>query len=109
FPFPGYRGGLLHSSVALLPFWAVLGVAGLDDAVEWVAKRRRTWHAATAKVVFSAGLVLVAVGLSIYIGVSGRVGVQDPALYAALRAELPPDARILSDDPPEVYYYTGMG
>ena len=45
FPFPGYRGGLLHSAAALIPFWAALGVAGLDDIVEWVARRRRRWNA----------------------------------------------------------------
>ncbi|MCC6801979.1 MAG: hypothetical protein IT319_03765 [Anaerolineae bacterium] len=109
FPFPGYRGGLLHSAAALVPFWGALGAAGLDDVVEWAARRRRRWHAGTAKVVFSGGLVAVAVGLSVYIGVNGRVAPRDPAIYAELRALLPPDARILSDDPPEVYYYTGMG
>ena len=40
---------------------------------------------------------------------NGRVAAQDPAIYAELRALLPADARILSDDPPELYYYTGMG
>ena len=34
---------------------------------------------------------------------------QDPAIYAELRAKLPADARILSDEPAELYYYTGMG
>lgn len=109
FPFPGFRGGLLHSSAALLPFWAALGVAGLDDMVEWVAKRRRHWQVRTAKIVFSVGLVLVAVGLSVYIGWNGRVGRQDPHVYAQMRAILPSDARVFSDDPPELYYYTGMG
>ncbi|MFN8451128.1 MAG: hypothetical protein U0521_21755 [Anaerolineae bacterium] len=82
---------------------------GLDDVVDWVARRRRRWNARTAKVVFSGGLVVVAVGLSAYIGMSGRVAPRDPAIYAELREKLPADARILSDDPPELYYYTGMG
>ncbi|MFN8564457.1 MAG: hypothetical protein U0703_23205 [Anaerolineae bacterium] len=85
FPFPGYRGGLLHSAAALVPFWAALGAAGLDDVVDWVARRRRRWNARTAKVVFSGGLVVVAVGLSAYIGMSGRVAPRDPAIYAELR------------------------
>ncbi len=63
FPFPGYRGGLLHSAAALIPFWAALGVTGLDDVVDWVARHRRRWKARTAKWVFSGGLVAVAVGL----------------------------------------------
>lgn len=109
FPFPGYRGGLLHSAAALIPFWAALGVAGLDDVVNWVAKRRRRWKAQTAKQVFSGGLVVLALGLTLYIGLSGRVYPQSPALYGELLDTLPADARILSDDPPELYYYTGMG
>lgn len=109
FPFPGYRGGLLHSAAALIPFWAALGVAGLDDAVNWVAKRRRRWNARTAKQVFSGGLVLVGLGLTLYIGLSGRVYPQSPTLYGELLDTLPADARILSDDPPELYYYTGIG
>lgn len=109
FPFPGYRGGLLHSAAALVPFWAALGVAGLDDVVDWVAKRRRRWNARTAKTVFSGGLVVLALGLTFYLGSSGRVEPQSPALYAELLDTLPTDARVLSDDPPELYYYTGMG
>jgi hypothetical protein len=109
FPFPGYRGGLLHAAAALIPFWAALGVAGLDDVVDWVAKRRRHWNAKTAKMVFSGGLVAVAAGLTVYIGASGRVTPQMPPLYAELRERLPAGARILSDDPAELFYYTGMG
>ncbi len=109
FPFPGYRGGLLHSAAALIPFWAALGVAGLDDAVDWIARRRRRWNPRSAKAVFSGGLVAVAVCLSAYIGVTGQVAARTPVLYLELKQKLPADARILSDDPPELYYYTGMG
>ncbi len=109
FPFPGFRGGLLHSAAALIPFWAALGVVGLDDTVAWVARRRRHWNVRTAQIVFSGGLVVFAFGLSVYLGNSGRVTPQDPAIYAELRAKLPADARILSDEPAELYYYTGMG
>jgi hypothetical protein len=35
--------------------------------------------------------------------------VQTPALYTELQAVLPPDARVLSGDPPELYYFTGLG
>ncbi len=109
FPFPGYRGGLLHSAAALIPFWGALGVVGLDDVIEWVAKRRRRWNARTAKLIYSSALVLFAVGLSVYIGSSGRVTPQTPELYTELKQTVPADARILSDDPAELYYYTGMG
>jgi hypothetical protein len=109
FPFPGYRGGLLHSAAALIPFWAVLGVVGLDDVVDWIARRRRRWHAQTAKRVFSRGLILIAIGLSVVIGSGGRVSPGDTAAFAELSQNLPADARILSDDPPKLYYYTGRG
>jgi hypothetical protein len=62
-----------------------------------------------AKVVFSGGLVALAVGLSVFVGLSGRVSPQDTFIFAELDHNLPAGARILSDDPPELYYYTGRG
>ncbi len=64
FAYPGYRGGLFHSSAALLPFWAVSGLIGLDQSIGWMAKRRR-WHKAQAQVVFSSALIVLAVLLSV--------------------------------------------
>ncbi|MBI5669043.1 MAG: hypothetical protein HZC41_13645 [Chloroflexi bacterium] len=110
FPYPGYRGGLFHSAAALVPWWAALGVAGLDDAVDWAAKKRRRWNAATAKRMFSAALVGVAVYLSLVVGLANRaVPRGTPALYDKLLEILPPDARVLVNDPAQLYYYTGMG
>lgn len=110
FPFPGYRGGLFHSVAALLPFWAVLGILGIDDAVEWAARRRR-WRPRTAKRVFSAALVALVVYLSVNFGLAGRVpsDAGTPALYTGLRAALPDGARVLINDPAGLYYHTGMG
>ena len=110
FPYPGYRGGLLHSAAALVPWWAALGIAGLDDVVDWVARRRR-WSPAVAKWVFSAALVGVGVFLSLSIGLRARVvpSAEIPALYAELQSRLPADARIIVNDPAALYYYTGMG
>jgi hypothetical protein len=110
FPYPGYRGGLFHSAAALVPWWAALGVAGLDDAVDWAAKKRRRWNAKTAKRIFSAALVGVALYLSLIIGLGGRVGAHAaPPLYVKLAQILPPDARVMVNDPAQLYYYTGMG
>jgi len=110
FPFPGYRGGLFHSAAALVPFWAAFGVVGVDDAVDWMAKRRR-WRGGTAKRIFSAALVGVALYLSVMFGLAGRVPAETapPALYAALQAALPPDARVMINDPAGLYHYTGLG
>jgi len=108
FPFPGYRGGLFHSAAALVPFWAALGVVGLDDAIDWMAKRRRAWKPRTAKPIFSVGLVLLAIFLSLNFAGNGRVSVFKPALYSQLEAVLPSDSRVMINDPAALYYFTGL-
>jgi 4-amino-4-deoxy-L-arabinose transferase-like glycosyltransferase len=108
FPFAGYRGGLLHSAAALVPWWAALGIAGLDDAVDWMAKRRRTWKPNTAKPVFSIALVILAIVMSLAIGAKNRQQ-QTPPVYAQLADILPDDARVMINDPAELYYHTGLG
>lgn len=112
FPFPGYRGGLLHSAAALIPGWAALGVVGLDAAVGWAAQRRR-WRVQQARIVFGGALAGVALSLSIYIGVRGGVPpttlATTPPIYPHLTTILPADARILINDPAQLYYFTGLG
>jgi hypothetical protein len=108
FPFPGYRGGLFHSAAALLPWWAALGVAGLDDVVGWAGRRRR-WHVPTAKRVFSGALLVFVLFLSLSIALPRRVTVHTPELYTLLADALPPDARVMINDPMQLYYYTGRG
>jgi len=109
FPYPGYRGGLFHSAAALIPFWAALGVVGIDDAVKWIASRRRTWQPETAKRVFSGALLLLALILSLQTGLAGRVTGGTPPLYTELNAVLPPDAVVMINDPAALYHYTGLG
>ena len=43
FTFPSWRGSVLHSSAALLPFLAAAVPPGLDAVIQWIARRRRTW------------------------------------------------------------------
>ncbi len=110
FPFPGYRGGLFHSAAALVPWWAALGVVGLDDVVRAVARRRRTWRPAVAQRVFAAALVIAAIGLSLAIALPNRVPPQTPGLlYRELTVRLPSDARVMINDPAQLYYFTGLG
>lgn len=109
FPFPGYRGGLLHSAAALVPWWAALGVVGLDDVIAWVAARRRRWRVVTARRVFGAALALFALWLSLSVGLAGRVLPGTPARYTALDRALPADARVMINDPSQLYYFTGRG
>jgi 4-amino-4-deoxy-L-arabinose transferase-like glycosyltransferase len=109
FPYPGYRGGLFHSSAALVPWWAALGVVGLDDVVEWAARRRRRWNAGVAKAIFSLALVTIALYLSLSTGLRGRVLSGTPELYRLLSEQLPAGARVMINDPPQLYYFTGLG
>jgi hypothetical protein len=106
FPYPGYRGGLFHSAAALIPWWAALGVAGVDTVVEWTARRRR-WKPQTAKAVFSGALVVLAVVLSFSTATPSGRGT--PGIYSALAETLPADARVMINDPAALYYYTGLG
>jgi hypothetical protein len=110
FSYPGYRGGLLHSSAALIPWWAVLGVLGLDNVIAWVAKRRRRWNPEIAKLVYSGILVFAAVLLSVVVVISRPPSnMETPELYEALAATLPSDARVMLNDPAALYYFTDLG
>lgn len=109
FPFPGMRGGLLHSAAALLPWWAALALAGLDDATAWAARRRRSWRLATARRVFTAALLVFVAALSFWLALPRRVTDAAPPFYAYLAGLLPADARLMVNDPAQLYYFTGLG
>ncbi len=109
FAYPGYRGGLFHSATALIPWWMALGLLGLDDAVAWVAHRRRTWRPAQARQVFTIAALIAAIALTI-VAVAGRWGKEadNAGLFAAVKAVLPPGAVVMCNDPAELYYHTGL-
>lgn len=109
FAYPGFRGGLFHSAAALVPFWAALGVCGVDDAVDWIAQRRKDWTPAQTKIVFSIWLVGVALLLAFSTALPARVVKETPTLYTQLQANLPGDARVMINDPAALYYFTGLG
>lgn len=109
FPFPGMRGGLLHSAAALLPWWAALALAGLDDAINWTAQRRRTWRPTAAKRVFTGALLIFVVFFSIWLAVPRRVEDRAPPFYSHLLDLLPAGARVMVNDPAQLYYFTGLG
>ena len=66
FALPGPRGGLFHSAAALVPFWAALGVLGLDDVIGWLARLRR-WNVKQARAFFGMALLAWAVFLSLWV------------------------------------------
>jgi hypothetical protein len=59
FPLPSARGGFFHAGAAFQPLFWALGPIGLDAFVSWGA-RRRGWIPGQAVLVFSVGLVILA-------------------------------------------------
>lgn len=106
FSFAGVRGGFWHASAALVPIWAVIGLLGLDDVLAWVGKRRRVWKSPLAAKIFAYSLTIMVIVLSLLIA---DTELEQPAYLAALEERIPEGSRIMSSDPSEIYYYTGIG
>ncbi|MBI4790107.1 MAG: glycosyltransferase family 39 protein [Chloroflexi bacterium] len=119
FTFPSWRGSMLHSSAAWLPFLAVAAPPGIDATVRWIARRRRTWDARQASRVFRGGFVTLAIFLSMFLYAQGIFGAlvggssdvplwnQRDAEYAAiahwLTGNAAPDDMVMDVDPPSFY------
>ena len=111
FTFPGVRGGMFHSGAALLPFIFASAMVGLDAVVAWVAARRASWNVATARCVFTWGLVAMAVLVSGAIYASRvRNWNQADAVYAAIGERLrnPSSDIVMVNNPPGYVYHTGQ-
>ncbi|MFZ4829187.1 MAG: hypothetical protein ACOYLB_17690, partial [Phototrophicaceae bacterium] len=108
FALPGMRGSLLHSSSALWMFWVVLAWEGLDHAIAWVAKRRRTWRKQQAQQVFSVGIAILMVGMSVLIALRQERMDETLEWLAYLQDTLPPDTLLMVNDPSQLYYYTRL-
>jgi 4-amino-4-deoxy-L-arabinose transferase-like glycosyltransferase len=108
FAYPGYRGGLFHSSSALLPFWASVGLIGLDEGITWAA-RRRHWRRKQAQAVFGGALVVLAVLLSMGVLASKLSTWNDNGtFYRTVAADLPGGSVLMVNDPAALYYHTGL-
>jgi hypothetical protein len=111
FTFPGWRGGFFHASSAVLPFLYAAGMEGLDAAVRWTARRRRTWRYQQARGVFAAAAVVVAVALS---GAMAWRRIPEwrtaDAIYEAVGRSLTnqsaADAGVMVGNPPAFWYHT---
>ena len=124
FSWPGVRGGWFHSSGALMPFIFSVALVGLDDVLRWVSRRRRTWDFETARRVFGASVVVLAgivTGFAVLMRVVGLPDLRQVAwngqgaVYDEIGVMLdalcsvPPDVRVMSNDPPGFYTHTGRG
>jgi hypothetical protein len=120
FTFAGDRGGLFHSTGALLPFFYAAAPLGLDTLIGWLAARRRTWRVAAARRVFTWAAIGLAIGLSGFV-YRGRVigaDVHDPVWnqadrvssaigrWLADRGEI--DPIVMVNNPPLFTYHTGL-
>ncbi len=121
FTFPGARGGVFHSSAALLPAIFAVSMVGLDAAVEWAASRRPQWNRQAAQRFFSVGVVLLAAGMSVFIYHSKVVGSgtwADPAWNHTdaamievgdwLQAQEVGEPVVMVGNPPAFHYHTGL-
>jgi hypothetical protein len=123
FTWPGANGGWFHSSGALIPFMMPAAALGVDDAVNWIARRRRSWRPAQARGVFGAATVMIAVLLTAYIVVNRVVGLPFSGQFVWNNADtvyrelgdvldamdVPRNAPVMVADPPGFYTHTGHG
>ena len=108
FTFPGGRGGLMHSSVALWPWLMVLATAGLDYAVDWVATKLPHWEPHKAKPRFAMLFVVVAFVISATLFYARADSTLEAEVYAEVGEILPETAVIMTGNAPGVYYHTGL-
>jgi hypothetical protein len=114
FAFPGARGGLFHSGAALLPFIYAAAVVGLDNAIDWVAARRRHWNARLAKQFFGVAVVIMAILLSGFIYyrrvIKNNTWNHADRLYPVIAewvSEQNPAATVMINNPPAYRYHGG--
>jgi len=112
FTFPGARGSMRHSGVALLPWVSLLCLLGIRTTVAWLAPKRPHWRPAREEKGFS----YIALGASAALSIAFLVynaGVWDNELqrYQAVTAWLQDQdagpAPIMVTDPPGFNYASG--
>jgi len=120
FTFPGWRGGMLHSTVALLPTLYAVAIEGLDAGIAWVASRRRHWRIEQAQHVLGAGLVALSVLLGAWLYLQGMDRYRGEHLYDRVSAWMHEHLsltgsgadldgpRVMVNDSPTFYYHSRL-
>ena len=120
FTFAGDRGGLFHSTSALLPIFYAAAPIGLDATIGWVAARRHAWNVAAARSVFGVAAIVLTIGLAVSIYQGRVLGAtwSDPVWNQAdrvyetigqwLRDRGEVDPIVMVNNPPTFTYHTGL-
>jgi len=108
FTFPGTRGSLFHSSIALWPWTTALAAAGIGLAVDWAAGRLPHWQPERAKRIFSALFILVAFVLSFFVSQSRLSPTEEPAILDQIGDLIPPTSVVMVGNAPALHYYTNL-
>jgi hypothetical protein len=120
FTFAGDRGGLFHSSSALLPFFFAAVPIGLDALIDRLAARRSIWNVRPARSIFGAFAIALALGLSLFVWYGRVIGsnLADPIWnqadreYSAIGQWLTDrgeqDPIVMVNNPPAFFYHTGL-
>jgi 4-amino-4-deoxy-L-arabinose transferase-like glycosyltransferase len=120
FTFPGMRGGLFHSSAALLPWFFAGAACGLEQFIRFMSHHRSGWHYDRTYSVFFAALIVFALFLSGFLyagslgGDSGRTlpWNERNAVYSDVgdwlknRDQNP--GPVMVNNAPGFYYYTDL-
>ncbi|MBM4421908.1 MAG: glycosyltransferase family 39 protein [Chloroflexi bacterium] len=108
FSLPGARGGLFHSSAALMPFYFAACFAGLDAAIDWAAARLKHWQPEKAKLNFSILTIAMAAILTLaMITIRLKEWNGGDASFREIGAAIPGDAVVMSNNPPGFWVATG--
>jgi hypothetical protein len=108
FSFPGARGSLFHSSIALWPWSTALAATGIGLVVDWAAKKLPHWQPERAKRIFALLFVIVAFAVSLAVSKS-RLAVEDaPKAYLWIQEKTSPSAVVMAGNAPALHYYTGL-
>lgn len=111
FPFAGARGGYFHSAAALQPLIWALAALGFEAALGWAAARR-SWRRQQARRFFSAGLIALALFLSVFV-LSGRARQEtSTAGYVLVEQALAsgpaqPEDIVMVNNPPAYFLASG--
>jgi hypothetical protein len=113
FTFAGPRGSYLHSMAALLPFYSVAIVKGIELAIRWLAGRLKHWVEPRAQRNFLAIAVAIAAIMSVVLAARAASGWRERfAIYTDaagwFTANGASSATVMVIDPPGWYYVSGQ-